>query len=169
MLAGYLGHASRDIFRNIFAFTIDELQSLDSLSDKDTQGRLYGAGLGSLSLASAESEIEKMTQELFKPRGSAQRIALAHKVQVLHDPADRAPLARGVPTLEHHDDPGAVLPDPVLHLHELLLEPPELLLVELAGQLAVHAPNASHPSRRTPGPVRFRGGARPGGTPCTIW
>jgi len=79
VLAGYLGHASKDIFRNIFAFTIDELQSLDSLSDKDTQGRLYGAGLGSLSLASAESEIEKMTQELFKPRGSAQRIALAHK------------------------------------------------------------------------------------------
>ncbi len=79
ILGGYLGHASKDIFRNIFAFTIDELQSLDSLSDKETQSRLYGAGLGSLSLAQAENEIEKITQDLFKPRGSAQKVAQAYK------------------------------------------------------------------------------------------
>jgi len=79
VLGRYLGHASKDIFRNIFAFTIDELQSLDSLSGKETQNRLYGAGLGSLSLAEAERDIEKMTQDLFKPRGSSQPMALALK------------------------------------------------------------------------------------------
>jgi uncharacterized protein YhaN len=78
-LGGYIGHASKDIFRNIYAFTIDELQSLDSLSGSETQSRLYGAGLGSLSLAAAERELEKMTEALFKPRGSQQQIARAHK------------------------------------------------------------------------------------------
>ena len=58
------------------------------------------------------------------------------RVRVLRDPLDRAALAGRVAPLEDDDDPGARLRDPVLHLHELFLQPAELLLVGLLRELA---------------------------------
>ena len=58
------------------------------------------------------------------------------RVRVLRDPLDRPALAGRVAPLEDDDDPGSRLRDPVLHLHELFLQPAELLLVGLLRQLA---------------------------------
>ena len=51
------------------------------------------------------------------------------------DPLDRAALAGGVPALEDHDDAPALGPDPLLHLHELGLQPEQLRLVDRRRQL----------------------------------
>ena len=62
-------------------------------------------------------------------------------VQVLGDALDRAALARRVPALEHHHDPPAAGPDPLLHRDQLGLQPEQLALVDLAGDpLPVAAP-----------------------------
>ena len=57
------------------------------------------------------------------------------RVHVLGDPLDRAALAGRVATLEDHHHAGAGVGHPLLHLHELLLEPEQLLLVQLLREL----------------------------------
>ncbi len=57
-------------------------------------------------------------------------------VHVFRHPLDRAALARGVASLEHHHETHAGGRAPLLHLDELDLEPFELLLVELLRVLA---------------------------------
>ena len=56
------------------------------------------------------------------------------RVQALGDPLDRAALAGGVATLEDHHHLQALVDDPLLHAHELGLEPLQLLLVLGLGQ-----------------------------------
>lgn len=70
-LVSLLGHASKNIFQNIFAFTLDELQSFKSLDDKEIKNRIYGAelGLGTISLKQVEDSIEKPAEVIFLPRG----------------------------------------------------------------------------------------------------
>ena len=53
----------------------------------------------------------------------------------LGEPLDDAALSRGVPALEHDAHLGVLSDDPALHLHELDLQAPELLLVFLASHL----------------------------------
>ncbi len=75
----FLGFASKTIFENIFAVTLDELQDINSLNDEETTNRVYGAGLGlgSVSLAGVESKFRKLGESLFLPRGrSAQKAAV---------------------------------------------------------------------------------------------
>ncbi len=66
-----LGHASSNIFQNIFAFTLDELQSFDSLEGDEIKNRIYGAelGLGTVSLKQVEDAIDKPAEDIFLPRG----------------------------------------------------------------------------------------------------
>jgi len=66
-----LSHASINIFQNIFAFTLDELQNLDSLKEDEIRNRIYGAelGLGSVSLKQVEDAINKRADAIFSPRG----------------------------------------------------------------------------------------------------
>lgn len=70
-LDSILGHASINIFQNIFAFTLDELQSFDSLEGDEIKNRIYGAelGLGTVSLKQVEDSISKPVEEIFLPRG----------------------------------------------------------------------------------------------------
>jgi len=70
-LDAILGHASINIFKNIFAFTLDELQSFDSLEEGEIKNRIYGAelGLGAVSLKQVEDSIDKPAEEIFLPRG----------------------------------------------------------------------------------------------------
>ena len=51
-------------------------------------------------------------------------------VEVLGDALDHAAFARGVATLDDDDDPLALVADPLLHPHQLLLEPEEGLVVD---------------------------------------
>ena len=45
-LESFLGHASRKIFKNIYAFALDELQDLDSLMEEEIKNKILGAGMG---------------------------------------------------------------------------------------------------------------------------
>ena len=70
-LDSLLGHATLNIFQNIFAFTLDELQNIDSLKGDEIRNRIYGAelGLGAVSLQQVEYSINKRAEEIFLPRG----------------------------------------------------------------------------------------------------
>ncbi len=73
-----LGNASRKVFENIYAFTLDELQKFDSLLEDEIKSKIYGAGLG-LGPISLNSVTEKLLQEqksLFSVRGHS------HKPQI---------------------------------------------------------------------------------------
>ncbi len=74
-LESFLGHASRKIFKNIYAFALEELQDLDSLMEEEIKNKILGAGmgLGQVSLTEVEKEIRDKQDELFKQRGRSDR------------------------------------------------------------------------------------------------
>jgi uncharacterized protein YhaN len=71
-LSDLLGRASADLFNNIFAFSLDELQSMESLGNSEIQGRIYsaGLGLGNVSLQDVEEKLRKERDDIFKERSS---------------------------------------------------------------------------------------------------
>ena len=77
-LDSLLGYATKEVFKNLYAFTIDELHDIESLRDEQIKSRIYGAGmgLGEVSLREIEQEIDKNCIEIFRPRGRA-RIGIA--------------------------------------------------------------------------------------------
>ncbi len=78
-----LGNASKDIYKNIYAFTLDELHDFNSLSGDEVKNRIYGAGLGlgNLSLKNIEKELENLCTQIFRPRGSCQLNDLLDKIK----------------------------------------------------------------------------------------
>jgi len=64
--------ADRDLFTNIFAFGLGELQTFGSLSAEAIRGRIYGAGagLGGTSAIDLERRIRGQLDGTFLPRGS---------------------------------------------------------------------------------------------------
>lgn len=78
-----LGNASKDIYRNIYAFTLDELHDFNSLSGDEVKNRIYGAGLGlgSLSLKSIEKDLESLCTQIFRPRCACQLSDLLDKIK----------------------------------------------------------------------------------------
>jgi len=74
-LESFLGHASRKIFKNIYAFALDELQSLDSLMEEEIKNKILGAGmgLGQVSLTEVGKGIRGQQEELFKQSGRSDR------------------------------------------------------------------------------------------------
>jgi uncharacterized protein YhaN len=83
VLTHVLGNASRDIYRNIYAFTLDELNDFNSLSGDEVKNRIYGTGLGlgSLSLKNKEKELENLCTQIFRPRGSCKLSDLFEKIK----------------------------------------------------------------------------------------
>lgn len=75
-LSNLLGHANKDIFENIYAFGLTELQDFETLNSEAVKGRIYsaGTGIGASSLSEIQRTIEKDAGELFKPQGSAPEI-----------------------------------------------------------------------------------------------
>jgi uncharacterized protein YhaN len=59
------------LFRNVFAFGMDEMRRLEDLAGDEVSAHIYGAGTGTgpQRLASAVAELERRTGDLFKPRG----------------------------------------------------------------------------------------------------
>ena len=76
-LAVLLGHTSRDLFRNVFAFSLAELQDFETLGSDDVRARIYGAGIGAgrLGLPEIEKKIDDDRGNLYKRSGSIQSIA----------------------------------------------------------------------------------------------
>lgn len=76
MLRELLGSAERGLFRNVFAFSLEELQRLENLEDEGVRSVLYSAGLGSavVDLPQIEKSLTDRAEAWFKPRGSKPRI-----------------------------------------------------------------------------------------------
>ena len=75
ILPGLTGNATPDLFRNVFAFSLDELQNEGLMNDSGVANRIYGAGLGVSRLHELSQELIKGKRELFLPSGQQQKIA----------------------------------------------------------------------------------------------
>ncbi len=71
-----LGRADRDLFNNIFAFGLGELESFASLSSEAVASRIYGAGsgLGGASAIDLERRLRAEQEAAYKPRGRDQAL-----------------------------------------------------------------------------------------------
>jgi len=67
-------HATKDLFRNVYAFTLDELQSRGLLKDDAVAGQIYSVGMGVARLPVFAADLRKRKEDLFKTRGSAQQL-----------------------------------------------------------------------------------------------
>ena len=66
-----LAHVSRELFCEVFAFSLEELSTFEKLAEEDGVSRaLFAAGLrGARRLPEVEKQLEKRAGELYKPRG----------------------------------------------------------------------------------------------------
>lgn len=74
MLHRLLGGHSEHVFRQIFAFTLDELTSSKLLEDSEINGQIYSAGIGAARLPQAIRAIAVRRDEIFAPRGRKHRM-----------------------------------------------------------------------------------------------
>ena len=87
--------ADRDLFNNIFAFGLGELQTLASLSADGVRGRIYGAGagLGGTSAIDLERRLRQAQEAAFLPRGRERPLnALLARIEAVR--AEVADLSR---------------------------------------------------------------------------
>ena len=74
-LTRLLGNHSRDVFEQVFAFTLNELYSDDLLSDANVNSQIYSAGMGVASLQDVMNAIERSRKlPLSSAGGSTQEI-----------------------------------------------------------------------------------------------
>ena len=78
-LSRLLGSHSRDVFQNVFTFTLDELYSENLLSDHSVNRQLYSVGVGATRLPAALNALWSEKQALFLKGGSKHQIAEAGK------------------------------------------------------------------------------------------
>ena len=69
-----IGYATLNLFSNVFAFSLDEIQSEGLMSDSEVSGRLYSVGMGASGLPEFSKSLGERRDSLFRPRGSAQKI-----------------------------------------------------------------------------------------------
>ncbi|WP_457572252.1 AAA family ATPase [Desulfovulcanus sp.] len=67
---------NQEIYKNIYAFSLTELQTLQSLNNEQIKGVIYGAGLGAgiTDVLALRKSLENVTNDLFRPRGQKQFI-----------------------------------------------------------------------------------------------
>ena len=68
--------AGEMFYHNVYAITIEELYSRDSLNGEDIKNRIYGAGLdlGGVSLAQVKKYFQSKANDIFQVRGTKQEI-----------------------------------------------------------------------------------------------
>ena len=66
------GNATPDLFRNVFAFSLDELQVPDSLND--ASGTIYSAGQGAPGVPSLLKSLGEHKGEIYRSRGNNQQV-----------------------------------------------------------------------------------------------
>ncbi len=76
-----LGNASSSLYNNVYAFTLDELIGLESLTRSGVEDKIFsiGMGLGNLSLADIESDIRSQINDIYKSAGKNQQIPVILK------------------------------------------------------------------------------------------
>jgi len=72
-LDSLLGYATKEVFKNLYGFTIDELHDIQSLRGEEIKSRIYGVGmgLGEVSLGKIEQDLDKACAGIFRPRGQS--------------------------------------------------------------------------------------------------
>ncbi|MDX9785541.1 MAG: AAA family ATPase [Desulfobacterales bacterium] len=72
LLGQLLGGVGYEVFRNIFAFSLSELQTLDSLQKDGVRHAVYGAGFGTgmATLSRAKKQVQGRLESLFRSGGS---------------------------------------------------------------------------------------------------
>lgn len=83
-----LGNACDKIYENIYAFSLDELVGLQSLTDSGMEDRIFsiGSGLGNISVGSVSKSIEDRIESIYNPRGRQQDIpVILKKIAELKD------------------------------------------------------------------------------------
>lgn len=67
-----IGSATDDLYRNVFAFSLSELQSFESLKTEKVRDAIYsaGIGIGRRTITQIIQELTKQSGELFVPGGS---------------------------------------------------------------------------------------------------
>ena len=74
-LSRLLGQHSRDVFRNVFTFTLDELHDEALLKDDSVNAQIYSVGMGATKLPAALKALGSAKQALFLKGGSKHKIA----------------------------------------------------------------------------------------------
>ncbi|MFH0980078.1 MAG: hypothetical protein V2A79_00880 [Planctomycetota bacterium] len=71
-----MGSTTAQLYRNVYAFSLAELHTIDSLQKEGVKGAIYGATAGTalLALPQALRKIEDRLEEIFRPRGQKQEI-----------------------------------------------------------------------------------------------
>ncbi len=85
-LAQLLGHHSKDVFQNVFTFTLDDLHSEKLLSDDSVNSQIYSAGMGASKLPDALKKLNDDKKALFLKGGGKHAIHLvAEKIDRVDD------------------------------------------------------------------------------------
>jgi len=76
VVAQVLGHADGTLYREVFAFSLEQLQGDKPFHDKSVGGRLLSGalGAGAAHVLEAEQKLDNDLQQLYKRRGRKQRI-----------------------------------------------------------------------------------------------
>jgi len=71
-----LGNATGELYNNVYAFSLDELVNLESLSESGVEDKIFsiGLGLGNLSIGEVESNVLKQINNIYITRGKTQII-----------------------------------------------------------------------------------------------
>ncbi len=80
-LHSLLGGLTEDVYRNLFAFSLTELQRLESLRSEQISGFLYSSGMGvsGSAIVQTERKLAAGMEQLYKPRGTRQTLNTALK------------------------------------------------------------------------------------------
>ena len=108
-LARLLGGADRGLFQQVFAFSLSDLQQLETLETEGVRDRIFSAGIAGAG-RSAGDVIRRLDQEmrgLYLPRGRRTRTAellgqLQEPTSKLHEARDKAEEYSGL--CQHEDD-----------------------------------------------------------------
>jgi len=79
VLHSLLGGLTPDLFRNLFAFSLSELQKLETLHSDEVSSFLFSSGMGlsGSAILQAERKLGNQMEQLYKPRGSKQALNVA--------------------------------------------------------------------------------------------
>jgi uncharacterized protein YhaN len=105
-LTRLLGRADRDLFNNVFAFSLTELQSFDSLTEKGVQDHIFSAGItgAGRSARDALDQIRKEAEQLFKGRAKTRVSILVDEIAKLDESLDAGrERARAYPKLAERE------------------------------------------------------------------
>ncbi|MEB3100195.1 AAA family ATPase [Ferviditalea candida] len=81
VLRSLMGGISLELYRNLFAFGLSELQEIRTLTSDEIGSFLYSTGMGvkAATVLEAERKLAQRMESLYKPRGSRQEINLLLK------------------------------------------------------------------------------------------